>query len=68
MHKTLVIGLATGLLMSGCTVGRYVTNVTPNGPGKISVEKCVAKAYGNFYWNDNCATEIVNVPTPAASK
>jgi hypothetical protein len=68
MKRSLIVAFASVLLMSGCTVGRYVTNVTPNGPGKISVEKCVAKAYGNFYWNDNCATETINVPTPASSK
>ena len=68
MNKRLALGLTLVITLSGCTVGRYVTNVTPNGPGKISVEKCVAKAYGNFYWNDNCATEVINVPTPASSK
>jgi hypothetical protein len=26
------------IILSGCTVGRYVTNVSSRGPGKIAIE------------------------------
>ena len=41
-----------GMILSGCTVGRYVTNVASRGPGKLSIEKCTTKMYFNFYWNE----------------
>ncbi len=61
-----VLLVLTSLLLNGCTVGRYVTNVTSNGPGKISVEKCTTKAYGNFYWNEECGQTTITLPTPTA--
>jgi outer membrane biogenesis lipoprotein LolB len=56
------------IFLSGCTVGRYVTNVSSSGPGKIAVEKCTTKAYGNFYWNEECAETTITLPTPTAVK
>jgi len=57
--------LSLGIILSGCTVGRYVTNVSSRGPGKIAIEKCTTKAYGNFYWNEECAETTLTLPTPS---
>lgn len=53
------------IILSGCTVGRYVTNVSAKGPGKLSIEKCTTKAYGNFYWNEECGETTLTLPTPS---
>lgn len=54
------------LVLSGCTVGRYVTNVSSSGLNKIAVEKCTTKAWGDFYWNTECSESIVTfAPTTA---
>ena len=58
--------LALAITLSGCTVGRYVTNVSSRGPGKIAIEKCTTKAYGNFYWNEECGETTLTLPTPSA--
>ena len=63
MRILLIVAVAT--LLSGCTVGRYVTNVTSTGPNKISVEKCTTKAYGNFYWNTECSSNDLTLTPPA---
>ena len=55
------------MILSGCTVGRYVTNVSSRGAGKISIEKCTTKAYGNFYWNEECGETTITLPTPLLS-
>lgn len=52
------------VVLSGCTVGRYVTNVTSTGPNKLSVEKCTTKAYGNFFWNTECSSTELTLTTP----
>jgi len=62
MKKLLLLSIV--LLLSGCTVGRFVTNVSSNGPGKISVEKCTTLAYGNFYWNTECSETQLTVSQP----
>ena len=53
------------IILSGCTVGRYVTNVSSRGPVKIAIEKCTTKAYGNFYWNEECGETTLTLPTPS---
>ena len=63
-----VLLVVMGLFLSGCTVGRYVTNVTSSGPGKVSVEKCTTKAYGNFYWNEECGQTIITLPNSTAAR
>ena len=63
-----VLLVLAGLLLNGCTVGRYVTNVSSSGPGKISVEKCTTKAYGNFYWNEECGQTTLTLPTPTVTR
>gem|GEM_PF-2477136 len=37
------------LVLSGCTVGRYVTNVSSSGLNKLAIEKCTTKNWGDFY-------------------
>jgi outer membrane biogenesis lipoprotein LolB len=54
-----------GMILSGCTVGRYVTNVASRGPGKLSIEKCTTKMYFNFYWNEECGETTITLPTPS---
>ena len=49
---------------SGCTVGRYVTNVSLGGNDSLAVEKCTAKRYENFFWNTDCSTtEVALIPS-----
>jgi hypothetical protein len=42
--------------MSGCTVGRYVTNISLNGTDKLAVEKCTTKRWDQFFWNTECSS------------
>ncbi len=62
----LIVTIALAILSTGCTVGRYVTNVTSTGVNKVTVEKCTTKAYGNFYWNEECSETTLNLQPPAA--
>jgi hypothetical protein len=63
-----ILVFSLGVMLSGCTVGRYVTNVSSSGPGKLAIEKCTTKAYGNFYWNEECSETTVTLPVPTAVK
>lgn len=63
-----ILVFSLGVMLSGCTVGRYVTNVSSSGPGKLAIEKCTTKAYGNFYWNEECSETTVTLPVPSAVK
>ena len=63
-----ILVFSLGMILSGCTVGRYVTNVSSSGPGKLAIEKCTTKAYGNFYWNEECSETTVTLPVPSAVK
>ncbi len=58
---SLIAALAVVTVSTGCTVGRYVTNVTSSGPNKVAVEKCTTKAWGNFYWNEECSETTLNL-------
>ena len=58
-----VLLFSMGIILSGCTVGRYVTNVSSKGPSKISVEKCTTKNFGSFYWNEECGETTITLPT-----
>lgn len=49
------------VLLSGCTVGRYVTNVSLNGQNGFAVEKCTTKKWDMFFWNTECSTTNVDV-------
>jgi hypothetical protein len=65
---SLIVVVALAISSTGCTVGRYVTNVTSSGPNKVSVEKCTTKAYGNFYWNEECSETTLNLQPSSTSK
>lgn len=64
----IVLSLAVLSVLTGCTVGRYVTNVTSSGPNKIAVEKCTTKSYGNFYWNEECSETTLTLQSYSISK
>lgn len=53
-------------LVTGCTVGRYVTNVSSNGPNKLNIEKCTTKNWAQFYWNTECSESTVTITPPPA--
>ncbi|GAB6139335.1 hypothetical protein JCM14076_00640 [Methylosoma difficile] len=65
--KTLLI-VVSAIVLNGCTVGRYVTNVTSTGSNQLTVEKCTTKTYGNFYWNTECSESTLTVGTSTSSK
>jgi len=57
------------MVLSGCTVGRYVTNVSSRGPGKLAIEKCTTKKWDMFFWNTECrSTEVPLVLDNKSSK
>jgi hypothetical protein len=60
-NYSLIAVLVLTVLSTGCTVGRYVTNVTSSGANKVAVEKCTTKAWGNFYWNEECSETTLNL-------
>ena len=51
--------------LNGCTVGRYVTDVSLNGGDSLAVEKCTTKTYADFYWNEECGETTLTLPTPS---
>jgi|694.fasta_scaffold93318_3 hypothetical protein len=67
-NKLLISFLFLSVFLTGCTVGRYVTNVTSSGPNKVAVEKCTTKAYGNFYWNEECSETTLTLQPSSGSK
>lgn len=47
------------IALNGCTVGRYVTDVSLNGGDSLVVEKCTTKKWDMFFWNTECkSTEV----------
>ena len=47
------------ITLNGCTVGRYVTDVSLNGGDSLAVEKCTTKKWDMFFWNTECrSTEV----------
>ena len=47
------------MTLNGCTVGRYVTDVSLNGADSLAVEKCTTKKWDMFFWNTECrSTEV----------
>ncbi len=63
-----VLLVLAGLLLSGCTVGRYVTNVSSSGLNKLAIEKCTTKNWGDFYWNTECGETTITIATPTVAK
>ncbi len=45
--------------LNGCTVGRYVTDVSLNGGDSLAVEKCTTKKWDMFFWNTECSSTEV---------
>ena len=45
--------------LNGCTVGRYVTDVSLNGGDSLAVEKCTPKKWDMFFWNTECSSTEV---------
>jgi hypothetical protein len=47
------------ITLNGCTVGRYVTDLSLNGVDSLAVEKCTTKRWDMFFWNTECrSTEV----------
>jgi len=47
------------ITLNGCTVGRYVTDISLNGGDSLAVEKCATKKWDKFFWNTECrSTEV----------
>ena len=47
------------ITLNGCTVGRYVTDVSLSGGNSLAVEKCTTKKWDAFFWNTECkSTEV----------
>jgi outer membrane biogenesis lipoprotein LolB len=67
-NTKLILFRYLSVFLTGCTVGRYVTNVTSSGPNKVAVEKCTTKAYGNFYWNEECSETTLTLQPSSGSK
>ncbi len=49
------------MLLSGCTVGRFVTNVSLDGQNGLAVEKCTTKKWDMFFWDTECSTTNVSL-------
>ena len=45
--------------LNGCTVGRYVTDISLNGGDSLAVEKCTTKKWDMFFWNTECRSTDV---------
>ena len=39
------------MALNGCTVGRYVTDISLSGENSLNVEKCTTKKWDMFFWN-----------------
>ena len=49
--------------LNGCTVGRYVTNVSLGSGESLAVEKCATKKWDMFFWNTECSsTDVTLIP------
>lgn len=59
MSKLKILMLLASVLCTGCTVGRFVTNVSLNDKDSLAVEKCTTKRWDLFFWNTECSTTSV---------
>jgi hypothetical protein len=66
MINRLILATLIAVLLQGCTVGRFVTNVSSNGVDGLNVEKCTTKRYDNFFWDTECGT--ISVPIQSVEK
>ena len=47
------------ITLNGCTVGRYVTDISLSGQDSLNIEKCTTKKWDMFFWNTECkSTEV----------
>ncbi len=57
------------ITLNGCTVGRYVTDISLSGEDSLNVEKCTTKKWDMFFWNTECrSTEVPLVLDNKSSK
>lgn len=57
------------ITLNGCTVGRYVTDISLSGEDSLNVEKCTTKKWDMFFWNTECrSTEVPLVLDSKTSK
>jgi hypothetical protein len=46
-------------VLTGCTVGRFVTNVSLDGSDSLAVEKCTTKKFEMYFWNTECSSSTI---------
>lgn len=62
------IPLSLAVALTACNVGRFVTNVSPNGAGSLAVEKCITKEFNGgiatlgakYFWDQECSSTTLN--------
>jgi hypothetical protein len=59
MNALKILVLVSMVFLNGCTVGRFVTNVSLNDKDSLAVEKCTTKKWDMFFWNTECTTTSV---------
>jgi hypothetical protein len=59
MNALKIVALVSMFFLNGCTVGRFVTNVSLNDKDSLAVEKCTTKKWDMFFWNTECTTTSV---------
>ena len=47
------------ITLNGCTVGRFVTDISLSGEDSLNVEKCTTKKWDAFFWNTECRSNEV---------
>ena len=47
------------ITLNGCTVGRYVTDISLSGQDSLNIEKCTTKKWDMFFWNTECRSTDV---------
>ena len=52
------------ITINGCTVGRFVTNISSNGADGLAVEKCTTKKWDMFFWDTECSSSTINLILP----
>jgi len=65
MKNSLLIRLLLVMIVTittnGCSVGRFVTDVSTNSSNTLNVEKCSTRKFAEFFWNENCNNTTVTV-------
>lgn len=63
MNRLKILVLVSLVFLNGCTVGRFVTNVSLNDKDSLAIEKCTTKKWDMFFWNTECSTTSVKAVT-----